>query len=224
MNLTQGEIKSHERASSPDHGRIYLRNQNNFAKRVQCYVPVENKCLSTDIQFIEFRSDCALGKISLKYEDDTFLHIVDICGSSSEESLNYPRSFSGSEILISFDIDEHDFQIEIDWKCSSVPDFSLNECIVDEDFVVQNSLLQMKNHFQDFSLSCLLTSNALDRTEGCETYEVIRNHDDSLWYLTPNNPLVWISISKLRNSTTSGNSDFQLKSVASHFKQKIRYS
>ena len=189
LNLAQGQIKTHERASSPDHGRIYLRNQSDFYERVQCYVPVDNNCLTTDIQFIEFRSNCALGKISLKYKDDNFLHIVDICGKSSDESLNYPRSFSGSEILISFDIDAHDFQIEIDWKCSSVPDFSFNECIVDEDFFVENKFLQMRNHFQDFSISCLLTSSALDRTEGCQTYEIIRNNDDSLWYLTPDDPL-----------------------------------
>ena len=192
LNLAQGQIKSHERASNPNHGRIYLRNQSEFSERVQCYVPIDNKCLTTDIQFIEFRSNCALGKISLKYKDDNFLHIVDICGTSSDVSLNYPRSFSGSEILISFDIDAHDFQIEIDWKCSSVPDFSFNECIVDEDFFVENKFLQMRNHFQDFSISCLLTSNALDRTEGCQTYEIIRNRDESLWYLTPDDPLVWI--------------------------------
>ena len=199
MNLSQGQIKSHKRASSPNHGRIYLRNQNEFSERVQCYVPIVNNCLTTDIQFIEFRSNCAHGKISLKYKDDNFLHIVDICGRSSDVSLNYPRSFSGSEILISFDIEAHDFQIEIDWKCSSVQDFSLNECIVNEDFFVENKFLQMKNHFQDFSISCLLTSSALDRTEGCQTYEIIRNCEDSLWYLTPDDPLVWISILKMRN-------------------------
>jgi len=195
-NLAQGQIKSHKRTSSSDNGRIYLRNQNDFSERVQCYVPIDNECLATDIQFIEFHSNCALGKISLKYKDDNFLHIVDICGASNDESLNYPRTFSGSEIIISFDIEEHDFQIEIDWKCSSVPDFSLNECIFGEDFIVENNFIQMKNHFQDYSISCLLTSSALDRTEGCQTYEIIGNHDDSLWYLTPDDPLVWISILK----------------------------
>ena len=132
----------------------------------------------------------------MKYKDDNFLHIVDICGNSSDVSLNYPRNFSGTEILISFDIEAHDFQIEIDWKCSFVKDFSINECIVDEDFLVENKFLKMKDHFQEFSISCLLTSSALYRTEGCQTYEIIRNNDDSLWYLTPDDPLVRISILK----------------------------
>ena len=187
------QLKRYERANSTESGRIYLASQPEFSKRIQCYVPIESECISTDIEFIEFSSNCALGKISLKYTTDTFLHIVDICGNSSDESLHYPRSFSGSDILISFDIEDHDFQIEIDWKCSDVENFGLNDCIVGEDFIVEDKFLKMKDQFQDFSIDCLLKSAAMDRTEECQTYEVIWDHDDSPWYLTQNTPFVRFS-------------------------------
>ena len=176
-------------------GRIYLSSDSQRSDRVQCYHPIETGCKSSpiDIEFKEFSSNCALGKISIKYIKDNVFRIVDICGRSSNESLHYPRSISGSKIIFSFDIEQHDFLLELAWKCSSEPVFTPNNCKYDVkefDIRLRNDYLIIGSQFNRHPMSCLLTADAIASYNGCSENEIIWNDKDSPWYLTADTPYI----------------------------------
>ena len=185
--------KSYQRLNGKKSGRIYLSSDSQRSDRVQCYYPIETGCKSSpiDIEFKEFSSNCALGKISIKYIKDNVLRIADICGRSSNESLHYPRSISGSKIIFSFDIDQHDFLLELAWKCSSEPVHTPNNCkydVKDFDIRLRNDYLIIGSQFNRHPMSCLLTADAIASYNGCSENEIIWNDEDSPWYLTTDTP------------------------------------
>lgn len=189
-------MESHQRLNGEKSGRIYLSSDNRRSDRVQCYYPIETGCSkssSIDIEFKEFSSDCALGKISIKYIKDNVLRIDDICGRSSNESLYYPRRISGSDILFSFDIEQHDFLLEMAWKCASEPVFTPNNCKYDEreyDIQLRNGYLLIGNQFSRHPMTCLLTAVAIESYNGCSTNEIIWDGYESPWYLTKETPYI----------------------------------
>ena len=183
------QISNHHRLNGNKSGRIYLSSNPERSDRVRCYLPIEMSCEdSIDMEFIEFSSNCALGKISIKYINENVLRIVDICGRSSDESLHYPTKISGKNIIFSFDIDHHDFRLELAWKCSSEQAFAANTCTMNSDVRVRAGSLVMGSQFSRHPMSCLLTAEIVEAFNGCSTNEIIWNSDDSPWYLTKNTP------------------------------------
>ena len=185
------QISSYQRLNGERSGRIYLSSKHQKSERVRCYYPIKTSCKEPiDIDFKEFSSDCSLGKISIKYINENVLRIVDICGRSSNESLYYPTSLAGENIIFSFDIDHHDFRLELAWKCSSVENFSPNNCVADSDVRVQNGFLVIGEQFTRHPMSCLLTAETAGFYNGCSKNEIIWDGDDSPWYLTSSSSFI----------------------------------
>ena len=184
------QISNHHRLNGKKSGRIYISSNSERSDRVRCYLPIETTGCneSIDMEFIEFSSNCALGKISIKYINENVLRIVDICGHSSETSLHYPTKISGKKIIFSFDIDHHDFRLELAWKCGSEQIFAPNNCTKNSDVRVRDGLLVMGSQFSRHPMSCLLTAEIVEAFNGCSTNEIIWNDADSPWYLTKNTP------------------------------------
>ena len=184
------QLSIYQRLNGEKSGRIYLSN-NHRSDRVRCYIPINTSCKeATDIDFKEFSSDCSLGKLSIKYINENVLRIVDICGRSSHESLYYPTKISGSKIIFSFDIESHDFRLELAWKCSSEQEFTPNNCIGNSDVRVRDNYLIMGEQFNRHPMSCLLTAETVAVYNGCLKNELIWDGGDSPWYLTKETPYV----------------------------------
>ena len=100
-NPSHDQISNHHRLNGKKSGRIYISSNSERFDRVRCYLPIETTGCneSIDMEFIEFSSNCALGKISIKYINENVLRIVDICGRSSGTSLHYPTKISGKKVI-----------------------------------------------------------------------------------------------------------------------------